>query len=307
MAKRQQPWSLERQWKHWRQWNTTSESIAVEIEKLNALVQRSRPLVEIASMLGQLAFSFSIVGARRIINGNRKGWDDWYHWWNLRLIANVISLAELQNHIASQDATFEDARSIWKVTCAYGNIAEIYFPAIVFGESKAVSYLGDAFLRGMSIPTIAAFFEPCTPFAAFTFQFLAELSDTAVPNVVHSLGNEYGRFPGVIHHLKSGASELEPHLRGLIEYHARHVSGDPNATDFFTVTQSLWPAEIVAILQLRTQMGLANPQLAHPMMSTPFHPVPASFAKSASLPMLAKIREMCIKNYRDFTMPEIAG
>jgi hypothetical protein len=196
-----------------------------------------------------------MAGVKQVLTGDTLGWTDLrssarYLFWDCRIVASlygqgfykqfVIGLDSVANCLAHSIACFEDEASGW------------------LGCKLAQSFQGQAFGYWEKTP-----FEP---FMARLYQIWVGQVKPGAPSPTN-----LGVYQRVLDAWDAGDAQLHDALAVICNYHVQRTE-DRDDSDFAEFTRPpylIFPAEILAIIRVRKDLGLSTPTIDHPLMQTP--------------------------------------
>jgi hypothetical protein len=218
--------------------------------------ERAERLHQLPNVLERIAYYHGVAGGVLVLNGDEGGWAQLhlsvlYRWWQARL-ALWWFLGPLAGKGTLNALPENDWANLFTQALAVGElgIAE-WCGERISNNPRAFRYRGGCPSRPFLV-RLYALWKGTSP------QGVRELVEPAHCEVLRCWRDEAG---------------LADALAASCDYHIRqawHAAGG----DFRGFPESVFPADVLAILRVRQELRLATPEVSHPLMETPLARVP---------------------------------
>lgn len=226
----------------------------------------------IMAALEDLVPWYGSTGAREILDGNPDGWRAiqqclMCRYWALRIGAHRYD---------------RDARPDRPNVDLVSNAALALVHAVALGNNDVSAWIGDRMVRSLDDGAFGSWQH--TPFEPFALK----LWGMAVGREISYAGRgirSLGVYQGVLDAWNDAAG-LERALYAACDYHLKNATPGAGFPEFQWPPYDLFPAEVLAIVEVRKRMRMDTPEIDHPLMRSPLAsppPLPVMFPRDALL------------------------
>jgi hypothetical protein len=263
------------------------------------------PAQSLVLSLDILAASASASGAAAVLDGDPTGWKSIIKALRYITLYLKVFSDRLEEEIQAQRARHGEGRlrigSLWWADL---NDQLLWLAtAMAMGEDKRATWCGNRIVQCLRTAGDRLFDGSAwshTPFEPFMLRLFA-IWQGDVPEFNATRGLNLGPYKGVLD------SWTDPHgladaIVQICDYHCRHCQSidDP----FQTVPFAPFPAEVLALQRVRKELGLATPEIKHPLLeNNPMMNVPNPLPPVERDDLYDRVVARCRQLIRGFDLP----
>lgn len=213
--------------------------------------------------IGKLAAWAAREGCVQIGNRDSDGWRNL-----VRYFFNTLGCLKIELEGAKLSGNAEQADPTLKPF-------HLLAMAMAMRQSESERWLGEAIIEARSNKLFGHNWgaQRDNPFRNYVCEIYARGAGSG------NFPDDFGPYAGIFEHWQN-PSRLGDAIRTACDYHVEQIDvKDPDDIGVFENNpHDIFPAEILALYRVRERLGLATPEVDHPLLRTPFCEVPAKIA-----------------------------
>lgn len=213
--------------------------------------------VGLGSSLKYISVWEATSGALAVLNEDSGGWLQLakaavYYFWGCRIVLYFYDV---------------DTRSPKPPRENYNKAALCFAQLLALGHKEEANWIGERLARGL---LDGAFFNwlPNAQFSPFVI-CLYRLWHGESPEEGFSPETNIDAYRQIIGSWSTGGDAFKNGLLSACDYHTQRIDYNKTDHEFYDEVYAAFPLEILAIQQIRKDLGMEIPQIEHPLMKTP--------------------------------------